>query len=486
MNNLEQLQPTSLWRYFQAICAIPHPSHHEQQLAAYLVEFAKQHHLSCEQDDVGNVIIRKRAALGCEQAPGVILQAHMDMVPQKNSDVLHDFAIDPIHAYVDSEWVRARGTTLGADNGIGIAAALAVLETSAIQHGPLEVLFTVNEESGMSGARGLQPGVLKGDILLNLDTEGEGELYVGCAGGTRLNARSIFVMESVTPGMVWREINLRGLCGGHSGCDIHLGRGNAIVLLTRVLQSLTRYGVRVASFNGGSLPNAIPREASSLIGIPVEVAAECAMAVDMFTVLLHSELKEADPALSLTMDRAEEPRGLIPQVVMNDWLTAIHACPNGVQRMSCALPGVVETSNNIGVLTIAEGIAYVQMLARSLVDSARQETENRALDLFKMIGAQIWTEGAYPGWQPKPNSPVLALMQNTYKALYGKDAAVKVVHAGLECGLLGGTYPNWDMISIGPTIESPHSPDEKVHIKSVDKFWGFLLASLKVISEQKR
>ncbi len=486
MGSLDQLQPASVWRHFQALCAIPHPSRHEQQIAAHILNFAQQLGLACVQDDVGNVIIRKQATPGYEQAPGVVLQAHMDMVPQKNSDTVHDFTTDPITAYVDGDWVTAQDTTLGADNGIGLAAALAVLESTTIQHGPLEALFTVNEESGMVGARGLQANQLKGDILINMDTEQEGELYVGCAGGTRLHAKAQFAMEPAPGGVVWRQLNLSGLSGGHSGADIHLGRGNAILLLTRVLRTLTNYGVRLASFHGGSLPNAIPREACAIIGLPVETAAECTMAIDMYAALLQNELKETEQTLSLTLTQTETPKQVLPVNMTSQWLSAVHACPNGVQRMSCAVANVVETSNNIGVFDLADGQAHVQMLARSLVDSAREELEARILGLFTLIGAESWGEASYPGWKPNLNSSVLALMQQAYCELFGKEATIKVVHAGLECGLLGGIYPRLDMISFGPTIKYPHSPDEKVHIESVEKFWTLLQASLKAIAEQHK
>ncbi len=483
--NQLQLQPQRLWHHFQSLCNIPHPSFHEAQIAEHVMAFARQHGLDCEQDTTGNVIIRKPATAGYEQAPGVILQAHLDMVPEKNSDTVHDFTQDPIQTCIDGEWMTARGTTLGADNGIGVAAALAVLESKEIVHGPLEALFTMTEESGMVGARGLQPDALRGDILLNLDTEEDGQLYIGCAGGARAYAKADYEQEAAPAGMAWRKVNLTGLCGGHSGCDIHLGRGNAIRLMVRLLRRLEALGARISTLKGGGLVNAIPREAEAIIAIPEQTIVHCEALVDEYATLYRQELQMREPGLKLTIAETKAGSQVIPQNIQQQWLAALHACPGGVQRMSDALPGVVETSCNLGVLTIAEGTINVQMMPRSLVDSARDDMLDIIQGQFSLIGAECWHQNSYPGWQPNPESPALALMQSTYRKLFDKEPVIKVVHAGLECGLLSGIYPHWDMISFGPTIKFPHSPDEKVHIPSVGKFWELLQAGLKAFAEQR-
>ncbi|WP_238593737.1 beta-Ala-His dipeptidase [Endozoicomonas atrinae] len=354
MSAIHELQPHALWQHFSAICDIPHPSFHEEQIREHLIGFAKEHNLEWQSDAVGNVIIRKNATPGMENRAGVILQGHMDMVPQKNNDTVHDFPTDPIKAYIDGDWVTAEGTTLGADNGIGMAAALAVLASKDLQHGPVEALFTATEETGMIGAQGLQQGILEGKILLNLDTEDEGELYIGCAGGTRIEINGDYSTESAQDGLVFKTLYISGLKGGHSGCDIHLGRGNAIKLLIRALHRLEAEGVRIASLNGGSLANAIPREASATIAIPESSLVACNNIIDQCSNELTAELAVVEPNLKLTLSDSVPAAELMSVQDQNKWVAAVDACPNGAQRMSDSIEGVVETSLNMGVLTINE------------------------------------------------------------------------------------------------------------------------------------
>ncbi|MCG8530509.1 MAG: aminoacyl-histidine dipeptidase, partial [Desulfovibrionales bacterium] len=468
----------SVWQQFADICAIPHPSHHEELLRKHLVEFCNKHGLSHQVDTTGNIIIRKPATEGMENRRGVILQAHMDMVPEKNSDKIHDFTSDPIETIIDGEWVRANDTTLGADNGIGLAAALAVLVADDIPHGPLEVLVTTNEEDGMSGAQGLEPGLFQGDIFLNLDTEEEGEVYVGCAGGVRIVSKADYATEAVPAGYIARALNIKGLHGGHSGCDIHLYRANAIRLMVRTIKALESFGVRMASLKGGTLFNAIPRESEAVIILPEEQLAEVEACLDQFAAGLRNEYRDADSGLTVTMESAAIPEAVMSLQDQRTWLDALHVCPNGVIRMSDAIEGVVETSANLGVANIEAGKVLVQVLPRSLVDSACDDTRDKVKGLFTMAGAEVSFHDGYPGWQPIANSTVQQLVQEVYHKLFNKDAAFKVIHAGLECGTLGKKYPNWDMASFGPTIKFPHSPAEKVHIASVGRFWQLLTAVL--------
>ena len=483
MRAIHELQPNALWQHFSAICDIPHPSFHEEQIREHLIGFAKAHDLEWLSDAAGNVIIRKGATADMENRIGVILQGHMDMVPQKNNDTAHDFTTDPIKAYIDGDWVTAEGTTLGADNGIGMAATLAVLAATDLQHGPIEALFTATEETGMIGAQGLEGGILQGKILLNLDTEDEGELYIGCAGGARIEVNGQYTPETITGDFSYKTLAVTGLKGGHSGCDIHLGRGNAIKLLVRVLQRLQEHGVRIASINGGSLANAIPREASAVIAIPEAAQTVCAQIIDQCSNDICAELTAVEPDLQLTLSDVAPVTQLMPLGAQQQWIAAVAACPNGAQRMSDSVVGVVETSLNIGVFTIDEGKIHAHILARSLVGSCNDALRDAVAGLFRMLSAEVTYQDSYPGWKPNPDSQILALMQQVHHELHGKTPGVQVVHAGLECGLLGSKYPQWDMISFGPTIRFPHSPDEKVHIQSVSRFWDFLVATLKAVPE---
>ena len=476
------LEPALLWKNFYSLTQIPRPSKHEDKVRDFLVQFGKKLGLETIRDEAGNVIIRKPATPGMENHKGVVLQGHMDMVPQKNNDTKHDFEKDPIETYIDNGWVKARGTTLGADNGMGVAAALAVLEAKDIQHGPIEAFITTDEETGMTGAMGVKAGVLKGDILINLDTEEEGELYIGCAGGTNGNFSFRFKTAKVPSAVEAFKLNVTGLKGGHSGVDIHLERGNSIKVLTRVLWEGSRYfGLRLASLEGGSLRNAIPREGSACIVIPVEHKDAFIALVADLEKIIRKELSAVEPTMKIILTPAEKPASLIDEVSQGNIISALYACPNGVIRMSNEMPGLVETSINIGVLKTDNNMVLGQTLLRSSVDTAKLDLQNMVDAVFTMAGAEINFDGEYPGWKPNPDSEILSLMLDLYKKMFGKEPLVKAIHAGLECGILGGTYPNWDMISVGPTIVSPHSPDEKTEIASVKKFWDYLLETLKSI-----
>jgi dipeptidase D len=431
------------------------------------------------------VIIRKPATKGMENRKGVILQGHLDMVPQKNSDKQHDFEKDPIDAHIDGEWVKARGTTLGADNGMGVAAAMAILESKDLEHGPVEVLLTVDEETGMTGAFGLKPGLFKGDILINLDSEDEGELYIGCAGGTNANALFTSKEVAVPKNVTAFKVSATGLKGGHSGVDIHLGRGNSNKVLNRFLWHATnKHGLRLSSIDGGSLRNAIPRESFAVVTIPDDMKEGFLKCIGEFEAIVRKELSAVEPDLKLAATPADLPKALMDEAVQKNLLASVYACPNGVIRMSNEMPGLVETSNNLAIVKSENGAIRVHCLLRSSVDSAKMDLEHMIRCVFELAGATITFDGQYPGWKPNPDSPILKTMQDIYHRKLGNIPEIKAIHAGLECGLLGGVYPNWDMISFGPTIRFPHSPDEKVNIETVKKFWDFLVETLKQIPKK--
>jgi dipeptidase D len=482
MSDIRNLEPKELWSYFHDITQIPHPSKKEKRIVEYVVKFGKDHKLETIVDKVGNVIIRKPATKGMENRKRVIFQTHLDMVPQKNSDKKHDFEKDPIETWIDGEWVKARGTTLGSDNGIGVAATLSVLASIDIVHGPIEALFTIDEETGMTGVFGLEAGILKGDILMNLDSEDEGELYVGCAGGIDVSARKNYAEESSPKGVISYKIILKGLKGGHSGVDIAMGRANANKLLYRFLMHAeTDFGIRLAEASGGDLRNAIPRESYAIVLVPEIKMHEFETFIKEYNKIYKAEFTETEPDLSLLGEKVP-----IPSKVMNPGdqyriIRAVFICPHGVQRMSQVMKGLVETSNNLAIVKCKDGKFEVHNLTRSSVDSAKEATAWKIAAVFQLIGADVALEGGYPGWKPNINSPILKTMSKVYSDIFGKTPEIKAIHAGLECGLIGGVYPNLDMISFGPTIRYPHSPDEKVNIASVAKFYNFLCGTLKQI-----
>lgn len=480
MSALNQLELQPLWRFFQEICSIPHPSKYEKKLADHIKEFAKQRGLEILEDKVGNLVIRKPATPGMEKRPGLILQAHLDMVPQKNSDTVHDFQTDPIKAYVENGWVTADKTTLGADNGIGVAAALAVLDDTDLVHGPLEVLLTLDEETGMTGAFGLIPGVLKGEFLINLDTEDEGEIFVGCAGGVDVNITMDYETTPVSENVTAFQLSLTGLKGGHSGMDIALGRGNANKLVNRFLKQIADdWDFQIAEFHGGSLRNAIPREAFVTVTVPTDQAESFKKGVKAFEKIIQIELKAVEPHLCFQVSETDLPESVFTEESQNRLLRALYGCVNGVVRMNDEVPGVVETSTNLASVHSENGTISVQCLVRSSLESAKFDVVAMIQSTFELAGASVTTSGSYPGWQPKMDSSLLCQSRSVYKKMFGKEAKIKVIHAGLECGLLGSIYPEWEMIAIGPTIRDPHSPDEKVEIQSVGLFWQFLAALLK-------
>jgi dipeptidase D len=479
-NVLSGLNPKAVWEIFEQICNIPHPSKHEEKIIEFTLNFGKKLGLETVQDEVGNVLIRKPATAGMENCKTIVLQGHLDMVPQKNGDKKHDFEKDPIETVIDGEWVRANGTTLGADNGIGAAAALAVLQDNTLKHGPIECLFTVDEETGMTGAFGLKAGFLKGDILINLDSEDEGELYIGCAGGIDTNAVFKYKEEKTPAGHVAYKVEVKGLKGGHSGLDINLGRGNANKILNRILWDANRnLGLLLASIEGGSLRNAIPREASAIITVPEANAAKFEKLVKTTEEIVIKELGTIDPGVSITAKKTDAPANVIEQKVARNFFSAIYGCPNGVIRMIGDMPEVVETSTNLAIIKSENSKIEIASLQRSSVDSAKEDLCNMIRSVFELAGAEVENGGAYPGWKPNVNSPILKAMKEVYNNKFGKIPEQKVIHAGLECGLIGGVYPNLDMISFGPTIRHPHSPDEKVNIKTVQLFWDFLVETLK-------
>lgn len=485
MSQLSQLQPNKLWQIFEKICSIPHPSKHEQRISAWIQSWAKELGLSVKEDAVGNLFIKKDATPGMEDRRGVILQAHMDMVPQKNASTEHDFLTDPIQPYLDGDWVTATDTTLGADNGIGLASAMAVLASDNIEHGPLEVLVTIDEEAGMTGAFGLEAGWLDGDILINTDSEQEGEVYMGCAGG--IDGSATFKLETITVPQNYMSFNLAlsGLKGGHSGVDIHTGRANANKLISRLLLEATnKFGIQLTELNGGSLRNAIPREANaSFVVEESKVDALKAFIVDHLSTIKTS-LSSVEPDIEMTL--------ISPETFDTCWqlesqlqvLRALNACTNGVIRMSDDIEGIVETSSNLGVLRTKGTTFNALVLIRSLHDDGRDDAQTMVQSTFELAGANIEFSGAYPGWKPDTSSAIMQVVRDTYQSIFNKLPEIMVIHAGLECGLFKTAYPNWDMVSIGPTIKFPHSPDEKVEIATVEQYWQLLTAVLKNIPNE--
>lgn len=479
-NILANLQPATLWKHFEAICGIPHPSKHEEKIRDYVVNWAKSLKLETLVDEVGNVIVRKPATKGMEKRKGIVLQAHLDMVPQKNNDTKHDFEKDPIKPRIDGEWVKATGTTLGADNGLGLAAAMAVLESTDLEHGPIEGLFTVDEETGMTGAFGLKGGLMNGDILMNLDTEEEGDLCVGCAGGTNANIKFNYAEEKVPAGAQAFRLTVKGLKGGHSGVDIHLERGNANIIINRILWYANKnMGLRLGSIDGGSLRNAIPREAVAVICVPNDKADAFKKFVKEFAATVISEYKGVETDMAIELEACAAPAFVIDSKTTFNLLNAIYATPNGVIRMSQDMKGLVETSTNLAIVKSENKTIEVRCLLRSSVDSAKESLEQKIESVYNLAGAESVFDGRYPGWKPNMDSAILKEMLSAYEKQFGTKPHVSAIHAGLECGLLGGVYKNWDMISFGPTICFPHSPDEKANIASVKKFWDFLVETLK-------
>ena len=479
--NLKGLKPAAVWKHFAEICNIPHPSHEEDAIRAYIVKWAEEKGLEHKVDEAQNVYVYKPATPGMEDRKGIILQAHTDMVPQKNNDKEFDFINDPIEAYIDGEWVTANGTTLGADNGIGVAAILAVLEDDTIEHGPIEGLITATEETGMDGAFGLKGGLLKGEILLNLDSETEGELYVGCAGGTDVNASLAYTAEAApVDGYKAVEIAVKGCKGGHSGIQIVCQRANANKLLFRLLRKLAaQMELKIASVDGGGLRNAIPRESVAVVMVKAADVAALNAEVASFEKIAVAEYAGIEDAISIKAAEVATPASVMPCAVAKALMAAMVACPDGVDKMSMAMEGLVQTSNNMARVVSDGECVKVQTLVRSSVRSEKEALADAIKAVLEMAGFEVKLSGSYDGWNPNMESPILKAMLSSYEALYGKRPAVTAIHAGLECGIIGSNYPGLDMISFGPTICYPHSPDEKVEIASVEKFYDFLLHTLR-------
>jgi len=480
MHDITELKPKEVWAYFEQILNIPRISKKEDQIIAYLIGFAKEYNLNHKQDQAGNLLISKPATTGMENRKGIILQSHADMVGEKHAEIKHDFDKDPIEAYMEDGWVKARGTTLGADDGIGIAASLAILASDSIEHGPLECLFTIDEESGMTGALGLQPGFMKGTILLNLDSEDEGEIFIGCAGGTDTVATFKYKTVRVKRNWVAFRVRVGGLQGGHSGDEIHRGFGNSIKILNRFLWNADqRFKIRLAFIFGGKARNAIPREAEALIMAPAGSLELIRIYFDSFVQIMRGELARIEPDFNMSMKEEGVPEFALRRKFQRRLFNALYACPHGVISMSQAIPGMVETSTNLASIRLmGEDTLEIVTSQRSSVESSKQDIADRMGSLFTLMGASIRHSGGYPGWKPDTSSEVLKISELVYKQLFNVEPDVKAIHAGLECGLFLQKYPDLDMISFGPTIKGAHTPDERIRIDTVDKFWVFLLEML--------
>ena len=480
MSTIKDLQPQVVWNNFYQLTRIPRPSKHEGKVIEYLYNWGVSHGFDTKKDETGNIIISVPATPGFENRRGVILQGHMDMVPQKTSDSDHDFLKDPINAYIDGEWVTADRTTLGADNGIGVAMALSVLEDPSVKHGPVEVLVTYDEETGMTGANALKPGVLKGDILMNLDSEDEGELCIGCAGGLDVSASFKYFKYQTPRNYKGLVISVKGFKGGHSGMDISLYRANANKVIARILLPLVElFGAKVVSFNGGTLRNAIPFEAAAEISVPEENLGAVKKMIASIFAEVKQEYSESDPDSSMTVEEKEADKYHIQPATLLRALKAIIACPSNVIRMSQSMPGLTETSINMAIVRTQKGKITVHSLMRSAVDTAKADLAERVRCIFELAGAdEIEFSGGYSGWTPKPDTPMNKIMVEQYEKVTGKKMKVSATHGGLECAIMGAKYPNWEMVSIGPTVRFPHSPDEKVNIASVASTWEYLKAVL--------
>ncbi len=481
---LSSLQPSSLWKHFSELNAIPRPSKKEERVIEFMLQFGSQLGLSTQRDKVGNVIIKKPATKGMEKMAVVCLQSHLDMVHQKNAETQFDFNAQGINMLVDGDWVKASGTTLGADNGIGVAAIMAVLAATDITHPAIEALFTIDEETGMTGALNLEGGLLQAQYLLNLDTEDDRELTIGCAGGVDVTAANRYATQGVQADVKAFCITLRGLTGGHSGMDIYLGRANANKLMNRVLlQAEEKFSITIHSIDGGSLRNAIPRESVAVVCVPAAKEKEFNEFVKTLEQVLRLEYATTDPNLSLGAEPAGMPATVLDAAFQRQLLRALYACPNGIYRMSPDIDRLVQSSNNLARVLVKEGEYSLQCLTRSSVDSEKMDLAAAIKSTFELAGANVSYAGAYPGWTPKPGSDIVKLMSRIYKELFKEEAHVNAVHAGLECGILGTNYPGMQMISFGPNIRGAHSPDEKVQISSVQKFWTYLLETLKQIPQ---
>lgn len=487
MGKLSELEPKLVWRYFEEICKVPRPSKKEEQIIEYLVDFAKKNNLDYNVDGIGNVLISKGATKGYEDLETVVLQSHMDMVCEANKDKVHDFEKDPIEPIIDGNWVKANGTTLGADDGIGVAAQMAILVDESIEHGPIECLFTVDEETGLSGAFALEPDFFKGKYLLNLDSEDEGELFIGCAGGIDTIAELKYKPKKLKKEHAIYTINIAGLRGGHSGDDIHKGLGNSVKTITHFLQdATTRFKIRLAHIDGGKVRNAIPREATAIFTIKEKYKADLITSFNKFAEEIKNELKTTEPNLNISLTEEGQATSTMDKDSQYRLLSAMRGVVQGVMEMSRDIPGLVETSTNLAsVKMIDNNIIEVVTSQRSSVESARNNTKEAVASIFRLAGADVRHTDGYPGWQPNTNSEILNITKSSYQNLFKIEPTVRAIHAGLECGLFLEKYPYLDMISFGPTIRNAHSPDEKIDIETTQKFWDLLLDVLKRIPNKK-
>ena len=479
---IRKLEPKSLWNYFADLSEIPRPSKREGKAVEFIKNFGKRLGLETIVDDAGNVIIRKPATPGMEDRTPVILQGHLDMVPQKNSDVDHDFDKDPIKMKLEGDWVTAEGTTLGADNGIGVAAIMAILASKDIEHPPLEALFTIDEETGMTGAQMLKPGLLKGKILLNLDSEDDDEMTIGCAGGIDILVDSVYVEDNVEEDEIAFQVTVSGLSGGHSGMDIHLYRGNANKIMNRLLWNFNKdYHIGINYVDGGGLRNAIPRESKAVITVKKDKADDVEKMFRKMREEIYNEYRTTDPDINLDLLLVDVPEFVMRGTEVNTLLNAVYACWNGVYRMSPDVEGLTQTSNNLAKVLVKEGDIRIENLTRSSIESEKMDLANTIESAFDLAGYNVKLEGGYPGWKPDVKASINKIMKDIYYNNFGEVPKITACHAGLECGLIKEKYPDTDMISFGPNIRNPHSPDEKVQVSSVKKFWKLLIDTLKNI-----
>jgi dipeptidase D len=484
-SEIRQLEPKALWNKFADLNAVPRPSKKEERVIQFMIDFGKNLGLETLKDKVGNVIIKKPATQGFEDRKTIVMQSHLDMVHQKNNDTDFNFEVQGIEMFIDGDWVRAKGTTLGADNGLGVATIMAILESKNIEHPAIEALFTIDEETGMTGAKGLEAGLLKGDILLNLDTEEDDEIGVGCAGGVDITATRTYTIEETPEFKTGFKITVKGLNGGHSGMDIHKGLGNANKIMNRLLfDGFEKFGLRISEIDGGSLRNAIPRESNAIVTI--DTIHEAIFNSEMLEIAnkIKTEFKTIEPNLAIIISKTETPSYIMDLGVQEGITRALYAACNGVYRMSADIPDLVETSNNIARVIIKDGAIKIGCLTRSSVESSKWDLANALRATFELTGCEVDFAGDYPGWIPNMDSSILKVMSNLYKKINGKEAHVAACHAGLECGILGTNYPDMDMISFGPNIRGAHSPDERAQISSVQKYWKFLLEILKQIPKK--
>lgn len=482
---IKDLKPALIWQCFDEITKVPRPSCHEEQIRTFLLDFAKKHGVEAVTDACGNVVMRKPATKGHENAPTVVLQSHMDMVCEKNSGVEHDFMKDPIQTYIDGDWVKAKGTTLGADNGIGMAAAMAVMIDKDLVHGPVEALFTINEEIGLEGAQNLGKDMIKGTMLLNLDSEDDGEIFVGCAGG--IDTTAIFTYKrSLSPeNFIFMKVKVSGLLGGHSGSDINAGRANANKVIARFIWECSqRWDIEVAEFDGGNLRNAIPREAHAVFGVHSDHEREVVRHLNKYTEEIINEYKAVEPSIKLEVEKVEKPEYCIDSETSLRLVRALYSAPHGVYSMSADLEGLVETSTNLAAVKMMEDNKIkVTTSQRSSVESRKNDIAGQVEAHFQLAGAEVSHSDGYPGWAPNMESTIMKISADAYEELFGVNPAIKAIHAGLECGLFLSKYPNLDMVSFGPTMTGVHSPDEQLLIPTVDKFWKHLCRVLEKVAE---